>query len=135
MQQFQVPQFIDVEDKLFGPLTVKQLVYLIGGGGLIIVLWAIRLPTFIFWIFAIVIAGFFSGLAFAKINGRPAIDALNNALNHFTRPRIYIWKRAPKDPKKKPDQTLPPQTHVPQLSEEKLKELSWSLDINEKLQR
>ncbi|TSC80302.1 MAG: hypothetical protein G01um101429_152 [Parcubacteria group bacterium Gr01-1014_29] len=33
MQQFQVPQFIEVEDKIFGPLTTKQFFYLLGGGG------------------------------------------------------------------------------------------------------
>ena len=32
--RFQVPQFIDIEDKIFGPLTFKQFVYLAGGGGL-----------------------------------------------------------------------------------------------------
>ena len=29
--QYQVPQFIEVEDKIFGPLTFKQLVYVVGG--------------------------------------------------------------------------------------------------------
>jgi hypothetical protein len=28
--QFRVPQFIDIEDKLFGPLTFKQFIYLAG---------------------------------------------------------------------------------------------------------
>jgi len=32
--RFEVPQFIDVEDKLFGPLTFTQFVYLAGSGGI-----------------------------------------------------------------------------------------------------
>ena len=32
--RFQVPQFIEVEDKIFGPLTLKQFIYVFGGGGL-----------------------------------------------------------------------------------------------------
>ena len=37
--QFQVPQFIEIEDKIFGPLTFKQFIYLAGGVGASIVLW------------------------------------------------------------------------------------------------
>ncbi|MFM2424198.1 MAG: hypothetical protein RLZZ70_589, partial [Candidatus Parcubacteria bacterium] len=29
--QFEVPQFIEIEDKIFGPLTWKQFLY-VGGG-------------------------------------------------------------------------------------------------------
>jgi len=39
--QFQVPQFIEVEDKIFGPLTFKQFVYMAGGAGLAYLLWRV----------------------------------------------------------------------------------------------
>ena len=32
--QFQVPQFIEIEDKIIGPFTVKQFIYLVGGAGM-----------------------------------------------------------------------------------------------------
>ena len=32
--RFQVPQFIEVEDKIFGPMTLKQFIYMAGGAGL-----------------------------------------------------------------------------------------------------
>ena len=32
--RFEVPQFIEIEDKIFGPFTWKQFVYLGGGIGL-----------------------------------------------------------------------------------------------------
>ena len=44
--QFQVPQFIEIEDKIFGPLTFKQFIYLAGGGGLCFLLYTI-LPFFL----------------------------------------------------------------------------------------
>jgi hypothetical protein len=44
--RFQVPQFIEVEDKIFGPLTVKQFIYLAGGAGLVFILYHF-LPTWI----------------------------------------------------------------------------------------
>jgi len=31
--RFEVPQFIEVEDKIFGPFTWKQFIYLMGGEG------------------------------------------------------------------------------------------------------
>ncbi|KKS92044.1 MAG: hypothetical protein UV69_C0039G0006, partial [Parcubacteria group bacterium GW2011_GWE2_43_12] len=32
MQQFVVPQFIDVEDKIIGPITVRQFIIIMVGG-------------------------------------------------------------------------------------------------------
>ena len=37
--QFNVPQFIDIEDKIIGPLTLKQFLFLVAGAGLLFVLW------------------------------------------------------------------------------------------------
>ena len=132
--QFQVPQYIEVEDKLFGPLTIKQFVYLLGGAGWVLLLWAFGLPSFIFWPVAVVSVAFFLGLAFYQINGQPLVMVLNNALNHITHTRRYMWKRelhpapknqaAPADPKA-----------MPQLSKNALKDLSWTLDVNQHLKR
>ena len=61
--KFQVPQFTDVEDKIFGPLTLKQFVYIAGGGGLSFLLW--RTLPFLISVPLILAALAFSGaLAF-----------------------------------------------------------------------
>ena len=44
--RFQVPQFIEVEDKIFGPFTFKQFIYIAGGIGVAGVLFTF-LPKFI----------------------------------------------------------------------------------------
>ncbi|NCT02072.1 PrgI family protein, partial [Candidatus Parcubacteria bacterium] len=36
--RFEVPQFIEVEDKIFGPLTWRQFLYLSGGLGMAVVI-------------------------------------------------------------------------------------------------
>ena len=36
--EYQVPQFIEVEDKIFGPFTLKQFIYVAGGVGLCAIL-------------------------------------------------------------------------------------------------
>ncbi|MFA6340882.1 MAG: PrgI family protein [Candidatus Paceibacterota bacterium] len=134
--QFQVPQFIEVEDKIFGPLTLKQFVYLAGGLGASIVLY-IYLP---FKIIAIVIAipiiAFALALTFYKINGKPFIDTVESAFYYYFGDKLYIWKKAEKKPEAKLSDQLQKAKNmisVPKMSESKLKDLTWSLDIKESL--
>ncbi|OGF73404.1 hypothetical protein A2Z63_01970 [Candidatus Giovannonibacteria bacterium RIFCSPLOWO2_02_44_8] len=99
MRQFQVPQFIEVEDKIFGPLTLKQFLYIVGGGGITFLLYAFLrsfLPLFIIFTLAAPIITFFFALAFYKINGQPFMKILENALSHYTNSRLYIWKKVPR---------------------------------------
>ena len=58
--QFQVPQFIEVEDKIFGPLTFRQAVYLVGGAGLSYVIYRFS-PSLIISIIPIVLIMALSG--------------------------------------------------------------------------
>jgi cellulose synthase/poly-beta-1,6-N-acetylglucosamine synthase-like glycosyltransferase len=133
--QFQTPQFIDIEDKLFGPLTFKQFVYIGGGLGL-----AFSIYYFIpFKIISIPIAFIFAVvgllLAFYSINNRPLVFMIQYAFNYFTNSRLYIWKKIGK----KPEHTNigsganKSGLYVPKLSDSKLKDLSWSLNIKESL--
>lgn len=129
--KYQVPQFIEIEDKLIGPLTLKQFIYLAGGAGM-----SFMAYSFLNIFLAVpVIAGVVAlalALAFYKVNNRNFIELLEAMFNFYTKNRLYIWKKEPKkiEPKKIQAQT-PNQVYVPKLSESKLKDLAWSLDINE----
>ena len=133
---FQVPQFIEVEDKIFGPLTFKQFAYLVGGAGSCFILYAYvgKLSVFLAILLMIPIGGFFLALAFQKINGRPVIIILEAAVKYLTTKKLYLWQRdqtKPIDPKAS---TLPiAESPLPKLSASKLKDLSWSLDIDKNL--
>jgi hypothetical protein len=91
--RFNVPKFIDVEDKIFGPLTFKQFVYLVGGAGLcVVVLWAspstlISLPGIV------IIVSFSLALAFFDYNGKPFLYTVRAVFNYLTNARTYVWKR------------------------------------------
>lgn len=131
--QFKVPQFIEIEDKLFGPLTFKQFAYLLGGAGIIYILYTV-LP---FWIsiFLIIPVGILAGLlVFYKVNGKPFIFYLQAGMNYLSSKKLYIWKqRLAKPTDKKEDAVTPQLTSViPMSSTSKLKDLSWSLDIQGK---
>jgi len=135
MQQFQVPQFIDIEDKVFGPLTVKQFLYVLGGTSSVVILWFLRIPSFLFWPLGGIIGGFFFSLAFMKVNGQPFVTVVNNAVSHITQSRFYVWKRVERKEAHKAMLSGPEQQYIPKLTQSKLKDLSWSLDIKSKVMR
>ncbi len=90
--RFAVPQFIEVEDKIFGPFTWKQFIYLAGGGGLAVILFLTA--NFYFFMFVglpiIILAAF---LAFHRINNRPFSIFLESFINYLTNQRLFLWKR------------------------------------------
>src|SRR3989338_9198817 len=93
--RFQVPQFIEVEDKIFGPLTFKQFIYIAGGAGIGVVLF-IFLPKFLAILIFLPIAIFTAALAFYKVNDKPFINMVEAFVKyHFTN-KLYIWKKEEK---------------------------------------
>ncbi|MCX6794443.1 MAG: PrgI family protein [Candidatus Falkowbacteria bacterium] len=90
MQQFTVPQFIDVEDKIIGPLTVRQFVIIL----VAMIISGISYKLFDFSLFVtvtvvmIILAALFS---FVKINGRPFHLFMLNAFQTLRRPGLRIW--------------------------------------------
>ena len=90
--RFRVPQFIEIEDRIFGPLTFKQFIYVTGGGSLI-VLCFIFLPGFIAIILAIPIGALSASLAFYRFNKRPFVLTIEAAVKYFLRNKLYVWKK------------------------------------------
>jgi hypothetical protein len=132
--QFQVPQFIEVEDKIFGPLTFKQFVYFVGGAGLSFIMWR-YMPIYVSGPFIIGVMGFAAALALGQWNGRPFIFGLEHGFYYLVGSKLYLWSHERKMKKKKDPVVLAKKEEVfiPGLSESKLHQLSWSLDIQEKL--
>src|SRR3989304_8872756 len=95
--RFQIPQYIEVEDKLFGPLTFKQFIYVAGGIGVGVVLFSF-LPLFLAIIPAIVILVFALALAFYKVNGKPFIHIAEAFLKYLLTDKLYLWKKEEKKP-------------------------------------
>lgn len=92
--RFEVPQFIDVEDKIFGPLTFKQFIYLAGGAGLGYVSFKL-LPIPLSYIFLIIFVGLGLMLAFYKLNNRTFLEIAQAFIAYQIKGKVYIWKRAP----------------------------------------
>jgi len=135
MRQFQVPQFITIEDKVFGPFTIKQFLYL-GVGGLLIVGARMFLHAYIFFPLAGIIGGIAAAFAFFKINDQPFPTVFKNWVSFTLRPRLYVWKQTPPEKKEvasSPEaKQIPLIKTIPKISESKLTDLAWSLDIKSK---
>lgn len=135
--QFQVPQFIEVEDKIFGPLTFKQFVYVTGGAGAAYLLWRV-FPVYIAGPLILGVGGLAAALAFMQWNGRPFILGIENAFYYLIHSKLYLWnnERKPKKQSAKAVKTASDgasQVYIPKLSDSKLHELAWSLDIKERI--
>ncbi len=130
---YQVPQFIEVEDKIFGPLTLKQFVYVAGGIGLCAIL-IFTLPLMVGIILSIPVVAFAGALAFYKMNGKPFIEILEAGFNYYLGRRLYLWK---KDQEAEVQEMAAiaaapaPPVILPQegLTRRKLEDLALSLDI------
>ncbi len=96
MQQFTIPQFIDVEDKIIGPITTRQFIIMLAGFLLI----GISYKIFDFSLFVtvelfiFVVSGTF---AFAKINGRPFHFFVLNLTQTLRRPGLRVWNHMLKE--------------------------------------
>lgn len=134
--QFQVPQFIEVEDKIFGPLTFRQFVYIAGGAGIAYILWRL-LPSFLALPLVASFLGLGAALAFFKYNGQPFILAVEHGFYYFVRSKLYLWSNSRANALSQTKTAAPTQAaaapYVPHLSESRLHELAWSLDIKERI--
>jgi len=92
MEQFLIPQFLDVEDKIFGPVTTRQFVILLSSSLLLFILFKLT-DTTLFIFLLIIIGGFSLVLAFVKINGQTFHFFILNIIQNFKSPSRRIWRK------------------------------------------
>jgi hypothetical protein len=90
--RFEIPQFINIEDKIFGPFTLKQFLYLIGGAGGGYIAYRF-LPLFLAIPIIGLIVGFALALAFYKLNNQPFIEIVEGFLTYSFKSKMYLWKK------------------------------------------
>jgi len=93
--QYRVPQFIEGESKVVGPLTVKQAIVVGLSGGVIFIMYFSFGETnmFLFLVLSGIIAGAAVAMAFLKIDGRPFTQMMTYFMNFTIMPKLYLWKR------------------------------------------
>jgi len=89
---FNVPQFVDVEDKIAFQLTAKQLGWFALGGVALFFVWQVATPGFFFvWVF--IIGALAIAFAFYKPFGIPFSLFLTTSVKYFVKPRVLVWER------------------------------------------
>jgi len=90
--KFEVPQFIEIEDQIFGPFTWRQFVYLAGGGGIAAVLFLIA-PFIVFVFIGVPIGALAAALAFFPVNNQPFSRFLESFYNYLLGNKLYLWQQ------------------------------------------
>jgi len=131
MRQFTVPQFIDVEDKIIGPITVRQFIILIVAGLLLFLEYKLS-DMVLFLILGVPTLAIFSLIAFFKVNGAPFHYFVLNVIATLKDPATRVWHRETKTFSAKsetPHQAVyaKPAARKP-LSRSRLSELSLVID-------
>jgi len=129
MDQFVIPQFIDAEDKILGPLTGRQFVILLVLFMTEAVMWRL-MPFSWFLVAGLPLFAFGVLLAFVRVNGQAFHLFLLNLTQSLKKPRLRVWDKALSDTevrayltKETPPSAPPPSRKAP-VSASRLQELS-----------
>lgn len=91
--QFRVPQFINIEDKIIGPLGWKQLAYVVAGLGSVYIIFKAFESKALASILSIPVICLFGALAFIRINNRDFLSISEDAVKYFFSDKIYTWQK------------------------------------------
>ncbi len=95
-EQFVIPQFIDIEDKIIGPISVRQFVILL----VVLLTDTLLFKLLPFWKFlfsALPILALGIVFAFVRVNGQPFHTFLLNIVQTFRKPRLRVWDKSLSD--------------------------------------
>lgn len=90
---FSVPQYIDIEDKIAGPLTAKQLLWMAGMAATGFLLY-VMLPKIFFYALLVPVVLIFLALAFYRPQGQAFYVFVFNLVNFMFHSKVYVWRRS-----------------------------------------
>jgi len=93
--RFQIPQFIEEETKIAGPLTFRQFALMGAAGVAVVILFAAFGKTnfLVFAFLSTLIVISILALAFVRVSGRSLPLLLGNFFLYSFSSRIYLWKK------------------------------------------
>lgn len=135
--RFEVPQFIDIKDKIFGPFTLNQFIFLAGGFGLGYAITRL-VPSFLKYPLALIPAVFGLALAFYKVNGRPFALMVQAFFMYLFSKKLFIWNQrlvSEKPEGKEKEVESKRENDLVSVggpvTNDRLRDLAWNLDILE----
>jgi hypothetical protein len=92
MAQYKVPQDVEADDKLLGPFTFRQFVYLLIVAGFIALAWALFQVFPLLVIIPIPVVLFFGALALPLKKDQPMETYLSAIVSFYLKPRKRMWE-------------------------------------------
>ncbi len=137
--QYYVPQFIESESKIVGPLSLKQFMLIAIPVGIIAILYFIFKTFLIIVMLGILLVGG-AALAFLKYQGQDLTSLTLYGFNYFLNPKEYVWtKKEEVSMSLKEIQVTTPKTQEKEanilkkpLEESRLKKLSWNINTTKR---
>ncbi len=140
MKRFVAPQFIDVEDKIIGPITTRQFIFMIIGGVIVFVSYKI-FDVAAFGLITLVTLGFVVLFGFVKINGRHFHKFAGSMIEALRRPKVRVWYKrinssdlAKQDKEQEQDKVKTDFSPRKRVKTKKLKDLALMVDTGGKYQ-
>lgn len=95
MKKFRIPQEVQREDRIFGPITMRRLIILTVGGGLVYMIYlGLKDMGWASWFFPVFILGsFVIALAFLEPFGMRFEKFIARAIEFFFLPRLLLWDK------------------------------------------
>jgi hypothetical protein len=133
MQQYTVPQFIDVEAKIIGPITTRQFLIFLGAALIIFISYKI-FDFGLFLTIAIIVFLLAGTFAFLKINGRPFHYFVLNLIQTLKKPGLRVWNHQSSSFEEKENKEVKFEETIvnKKLNEAQLEELSLIIDTKGK---
>jgi len=135
--RFQVPQFIERETRIAGPLTFKQFVMFGFAGALTLLAYFFLVKTsfFLFLLAAVFIVGGTGALAFLKVGGRNLPTVLDNIFSFFASPKVYLWRKKELPPRivwktslPKPPKSAPASANLKMAERSRLRQIAADVE-------
>lgn len=92
-EKYVVPQFIDNEDKILGPVTVRQFLIVIVAVGVLFVSYKLAPSMLVFGIIAFIVCVIAGTFGFVKIQTQPFHLFFLNFLASRIRPSLRVWDK------------------------------------------
>ena len=126
---FNIPQFIDTEDKVVGPFTAKQMGWMIAAAALLFMIYLFFGKTGVL-IAVLPVGGGCAALAFYRPYGQPLTYAISSIFRFLVSPKMYVWRRIAQM-KRTAKKIVPQHEHHLEkktITEDKVMEISRLLD-------
>lgn len=93
MAQYRVPQNIFMPDRIIGPFTLRQFIYVFTAGAIDLGLYYAFNGGVLFYLIGLPVAAIALILSFVKINDQPIQKVLKSGLGYAGKPKRRIWQK------------------------------------------